>query len=100
MSLAWSKNSRHLASPVLLLLASMGWAGRSQAQDHTADPYKPYNQQYEQFVYPTYPTGFGLTPNQNVLEGRSGYSGPNQFQRFLEAEGESGLEFGRRRIGP
>jgi hypothetical protein len=102
MSVDWSKKSRHLASAVLLFLASMGWAGRSRAQDHTADPYKPYNQQYEQFVYPTYPTGYGLSPNQGVLEGRSGFSGANQFQRFLEAEGDAGVEFGqgRRRSGP
>lgn len=102
MSLAWPNNSRHLASAALLFLANLGWAGQSLAQDHTADPYKPYNQQYEQFVYPTYPGGYGLSPNQGVLEGRSGYSGANQFQRFLDAEGEAGFDVsgGRRRSGP
>ncbi|SIO62177.1 hypothetical protein SAMN05444166_6970 [Singulisphaera sp. GP187] len=92
---------RRLASAGLFVLTSMGWTGLANAQDHTADPYKPYNQQYEQFVYPSYPSGYGLTPNQNLLE-RGGYAGPNQFQRFLESDSTIGDDFGtgRRRTGP
>ncbi|AGA26595.1 hypothetical protein [Singulisphaera acidiphila] len=101
MSVERSKDFRRLASAGLFVLTSMGWVGSAKAQDHTADPYKPYNQQYEQFVYPAYPSGYGLTPNQNLLE-RGGYGGANQFQRFLDSEeGPSDeLGTGRRRSGP
>jgi len=101
MSVERSKDFRRVASAGLFVLTSMGWAGQAKAQDHTADPYKPYNQQYEQFVYPSYPSGYGLTPNQGLLE-RGGYRGANQFQRFLDSDEGPADEFGtgRRRGGP
>jgi hypothetical protein len=60
-------------------------AGRVSAQ-LSADPYRPYNEQYEQYVYPSYPTGVGVVPNQAVLEGRGGSA--RSFQRYLEEEDE------------
>jgi len=101
MSVERSKRFRRVASAGLFVLTSMGWAGQAKAQDHTADPYKPYNQQYDQFAYPAYPTGFGLTPNQGLLE-RGGYRGANQFQRFLDSDAGAADEFGtgRMRSGP
>src|SRR5712675_3774671 len=74
MSLDRPKVFRPFAVAGLLGLAALASPLRATAQDHTPDPYKPYNAGYDQFVYPTYPNGIGLVPNQNVLEGRSGYS--------------------------
>lgn len=102
MSWVMSNRNRRATKATLLAFASMGWAAWTHAQDHTADPYKPYNQQYEQFVYPTYPSGIGLTPNQGVLEGQGGLRRANQFQRFLDLEEDRGDELSpmRRRTGP
>lgn len=101
MSVERSRSLRRVARAGLLAITSLGWAEAALAQDHTADPYKPYNQQYQQFVYPTYPSGLGLTPNQNLLE-QGGYTSPNQFQRFLDIEEGPSDEFNpvRRRSGP
>ncbi|WP_406696091.1 hypothetical protein V5E97_34370 [Singulisphaera sp. Ch08] len=101
MSVERSKNFRRVVNVGLFFLTPMGWAGQATAQGHTADPYKPYNQQYEQFVYPSFPSGYGLTPNQNLLQ-PGGYGAANQFQRFMESEIGPADEFGtgRRRTGP
>jgi hypothetical protein len=101
MSVERSKKFRRVASAGLFVLTSMGWAGQATAQDHTADPYKPYNQQYEQYAYPSYPSNLGLSPNQGLLE-RGGNRGPNQFQRFLDSDygGPDDSGTGQRRGGP
>jgi len=76
-----------------LPLASLGitmiglllpWETRGQG--FTADPYKPYNQQYEQFVYPTYPSSAGITPNQGILEQNSRGRAYGDFQSAVEAD--------------
>ncbi|WZO99741.1 hypothetical protein EP7_001353 [Isosphaeraceae bacterium EP7] len=35
-------------------------SGVALGQDHTADPYKPYNNQYQSFVYPSIPSNLAL----------------------------------------
>src|SRR4051812_13477163 len=75
----------------LVGLAALGLAPGAWAQEHTADPYKPYNGAYEQFVYPTYPNGLGYVPNQGVLTGRSGTGRANQFQNFVDDLDGGGL---------
>ncbi|MHC5538531.1 hypothetical protein ACYOEI_09910 [Singulisphaera rosea] len=69
-------------------------------QDHTPDPYKPYNAAYESFVYPVYPTD-GYYPNQSVLSGQTSMSRANQFQDFLDDLDGAGRssQGGRRRGG-
>src|SRR4051794_19320382 len=93
---------RRFAVAGLLGLAALASDSHLRAQDHTGDPYKPYNSAYEQFVYPVYPTGAGLLPNQAVLEGRGGYSSANRLQEYLNG-GDAGLGepgYSRRRTGP
>lgn len=103
MALDRPKVFRSLAVAGLLGFATLGPADRAPAQDHTPDPYRPYNSGYDQFIYPTYPNGVGLVPNQNVLEGRSGFGRANRFQDYLDG-GDSGLggdlSVGGRRTGP
>lgn len=87
----------------LSALATMvlGLCNVAKAQDHTPDPYKPYNAAYESFVYPVYPGSEGYYPNQGVLNGRTAMSRSNQFQDFLDdldASDRPG-EGGRRRGG-
>src|SRR3954447_12335725 len=93
---------RRFAVAGLLCLAALAPASRLRAQDHTGDPYKPYNSAYEQFVYPVYPSGSGYVPNQAVLEGRGGYSSANRLQEYLNG-GDAGLGdpgYRPRRTGP
>jgi len=92
------KVSRLLSLSGLLGLSFFAWPPLATAQDHTADPYKPYNSAYESYVYPSYPTN-GLMPNQSVLEGRAGgYGRANRFQDYMEG-GEDDFGFGRSRSG-
>jgi hypothetical protein len=89
------------SAAVLGLVATMfGLASPAWAQDHTADPYKPYNSGYEPYVYPTYPNNDGYVPNQGILQGYSGASRSNTFQDYLNDD--EGDLFGRsaRRLGP
>ena len=69
--------------------------GRAQ---HTPDPYNivgEYNLGYQDSMYANYPNGVGLSPNQGVLQGRSGVARSNQFQSYLEEPRR-----GRQRLGP
>jgi hypothetical protein len=67
-------------------LAAVGLTPSAHAQ-HTPDPYNivgEYNLGYEPYMYPTYPNGAGYTPNQGILQGRSGVSRSNQFQNYID----------------
>jgi len=80
--------SRHAAvvGLAMLVLFAQGLAAPALAQ-HTPDPYNivgEYNAGYENSMYPTYPNGAGYSPNQGVLQGRSGVAGSNQFQSYLD----------------
>lgn len=97
---------RPFAVAGFLGLAVLGWVSSARAQNQTPDPYMPYNSAYEAYVYPVYPNATGYTPNQDVLEGPSGYMsrGGNRFDDFLGTSDGFllGDEFGpqRRRTGP
>jgi hypothetical protein len=67
------------------VLGCLVTAGDARGQ-LSADPYKPYNAEYEQYIYPSYPSGLGVTPNQTLLEGRGGAA--RAYQRFMEEEDE------------
>lgn len=86
-----------------LLISTLGWVLIGPglfavAQDHTPDPYKPYNAQFDAFSFPTYPNE-GYSPNQSILQGRSALRGPNQFQNYLDELEGSVTGFGRRGVG-
>jgi hypothetical protein len=83
------------AASVLGLAALIGLSPTSRVgAQHTPDPYNivgEYNGGYESFMYPTYPNALNFSPNQGVLQGRSGLSGSNQFGNYLQdLDGYSG----------
>jgi hypothetical protein len=81
------KLSRHAAVLGLGVLVALGPARSVRAQGYTPDPYNgvgDYNIGYRDFLVPTYPNGYGVSPNQGVLSGRSGVTRANQFQSFIE----------------
>ncbi|MDR3639416.1 MAG: hypothetical protein P4L84_36785 [Isosphaeraceae bacterium] len=93
-----------LAVGVGLSVLSMLALTRDASAQLSADPYKPYNAQYEQYIYPSYPTEGGVAPNQSLLEGGGG--GAHAYQRFMEEEDEmdraasnSSVSPGRRGVG-
>jgi hypothetical protein len=98
MALSRPKVFRALAVAGVAVLA----ATRPAGAQHTADPYKPYNQEYESFVMPQYPVFPGIVPNQGVLDGQGGARGANQFQSFLNSMESFSAEdaYGPRRTGP
>jgi hypothetical protein len=71
------------AVAALLLSAVLGASSAAVAQT-SPDPYKPWNSAYESYVYPMYPRGSGISPNQAALMMPSGTRGANQFQSFLD----------------
>lgn len=97
-----SQVARVLTFGGLLGVASLCGTCRAFGQEHTGDPYKPYNQEYESYAYPQYPIVPGVVPNQNVLEGRSGTRSANQFQNYVGGLDTVGAEdvYGPRRSGP
>jgi hypothetical protein len=81
-----------LATSALTIAAVFGPANQALAQGHTPDPYNivgEYNRQYEPYMYATVPTMPGTLPNQERLDPRSGLSGANRFQSYLENDDES-----------
>lgn len=91
-------------SLVTLLWVGVGPESRGQ---HTPDPYNivgEYNNQYEPYMYATYPTAPGIQPNQGRFEGRSGARNANSFQKFLDSESDEPNDAGRtsapRQSGP
>jgi len=95
-----------LATLNLAAVLVIGLATDSRAQ-HTPDPYNivgEYNNQYEPYMYATYPTAPGTQPNQGRFEGRSGTRNANSFQSFLNTDPEEPSDVGRpsmpRQSGP
>src|SRR4051794_31160467 len=83
------KLSRHATVFGLGVLLAIGSSRPVRAQGHTPDPYNgvgEYNVNYLDYLYPMYPNGYGVTPNQSILSGRSGVSQANQFQTYLDSE--------------
>ncbi len=69
----------------------------AQAQ-HTPDPYNivgEYNNQYEPYMYATYPSASGTLPNQARLDGRSGIRNANSFQSAMDFDSDDDDYFGR-----
>ena len=76
--------SRQAAFVGLGFLIAVGSARSSWAQGFTPDPFNgvgDYNIGYRDYLLPTYPNGFTVTPNQGVL---SGGARANQFQKYLD----------------
>jgi hypothetical protein len=83
--MVWSRNSSNgwsgmAVSTWLLLVAllSLCLANVSYAQGFGADPFRPYNSQYDPFVYPIVPGATDFGQNQ------SPYAGVRQANRFEE----------------
>ncbi len=83
--------SQRLRFAVSIVLGLSGWiAGYSNARGQLSpDPYKPFNSQYEQYVFPSYPTGDGVSPNQSLLDARPSYRSANQYRSFLDEMDEA-----------
>ncbi len=76
--------SRQAAFVGLGFFLAVGSARSSWAQGFTPDPFNgvgDYNIGYRDYLTPTYPNGFTVTPNQGVL---SGGARANQFQKYLD----------------
>jgi hypothetical protein len=65
-------------------------SGVAFGQDHTADPYKPYNNQYQQFVYPTAPSNLALPGQARIYtEAATGAFSERARQSELFADEEN-----------
>lgn len=98
---------RHAATLGLAAGLLYGIGTNAPAQ-HTPDPYNivgEYNNQYEPYMYASYPTSPGSVPNQNRLNTPPPASRTaNSFQSFMESDddslGERGQPGATRRSGP
>jgi len=64
------------------------------------DPYRPFNQQYDAFVYPVAPGQGDVVPNEGAMN-RFGTSRSNQFQDYMRSLGENGGTYrSQRRLDP
>lgn len=91
---------RHAAALGLALLIAPGFVAPARAQ-RTPDPYNIVgdgNARFQDDIYANYPNGAGFSPNQGILQGRSGLSRSNQFQDYVNnldgAGNDSGSLFG------
>lgn len=66
-----------------LLLAALGVPAVAAAQGFGPDPYRPYNNQYDSFVYPVAPGPLDYGQNQSPV--RNGIRGANQFDRYMDS---------------
>ncbi len=75
---------RTRAVPVLLVFvgASLGPVAAARAQGFGADPFRPYNSQYDPYVFGTAPGS--LDAGSNVTINRQGVRNANQFQSAME----------------
>jgi hypothetical protein len=69
--------------PVLVILAGTATPGVARAQGFGPDPYRPYNSQYDAFVYPVAPGPLDYGQNQSPL--RSGIRSANQFDSYMNS---------------
>jgi hypothetical protein len=67
--------------PGLTLLLVLACTSISRAQGFGPDPFRPYNSQYDPFVFPVAPGP--LDVGGNPFLGRNGLRGANQFQNYL-----------------
>jgi hypothetical protein len=75
--------------PALLVLGGMTAPGLARAQGFGPDPYRPYNSQYDPFVYPVAPGPLDYGQGQNL--NRSGLRGANQFDSYLNSIASPGV---------
>src|SRR5262245_11186014 len=68
-----------LGCGLLLMSSSQAWAQGGFGPD----PYRPYNNQYDPFIYPTAPGNGDVVPNGAALTRRRA----NQFQEYLRESG-------------
>jgi len=69
--------------PALLVAAGLAASAEALAQGFGPDPYRPYNNQYDSFVYPVAPGPLDYGQNQSPL--RSGIRGANQFENYMNS---------------
>ena len=69
--------------PALLVVAGLAASAEALAQGFGPDPYRPYNNQYDSFVYPVAPGPLDYGQNQSPL--RSGIRGANQFENYMNS---------------
>jgi hypothetical protein len=69
--------------PALLVAAGLTASAEALAQGFGPDPYRPYNSQYDSFVYPVAPGPLDYGQNQSPL--RSGVRGANQFENYMNS---------------
>jgi len=92
-------NAGRASVPGLVILVVLGITPAAVAQ-FSPDPYKPWNSEYESYIYPRYPGPDGIYPNQGVLSMPSGARSANRYQNFLdELEGDTN-EPGRPYVSP
>jgi hypothetical protein len=78
---------------VLGLLVTVARSPAVSAQNMGPDPFRPYNNQYDAFVFPMGPNGADAAMAAAMM--RSGLRGANQFQNYLsevQGLGRSGAE--------
>src|SRR5262249_49723443 len=93
------RHFRQVAVPIaaLALFTAVGPAATVQAQ-HTPDPFHirgEGNLGYQDYMYSTYPNGIGFTPNQGILQSRSGNRQANQFTNYIEQLDGAGTSLDR-----
>jgi hypothetical protein len=71
-------SARVILAPLLLL----GFAGVSHAQGFGADPFRPYNSQYDPFVYPIVPGPTDFGQNQSPY---GGLRSANRFEEYMNS---------------
>jgi hypothetical protein len=68
---------------VVVVSALLSIAPKAMAQ-LSADPYNPWNSQYDAYVYPSFPGGTGVYSNQEAYAIPRGNRGANRFAEALE----------------
>jgi len=84
------------APAALLVLAVCAVEARVQAQGFGPDPFRPYNSQYDAYVFGVAPGS--LDPVGNPTLNRAGVRGANQFQNFvagMEGRANAGNRYDR-----
>jgi hypothetical protein len=69
--------------PALLVLVGLAAPGQARAQGFGPDPFRPYNSQYDPFVYPVAPGPLDYGQNQGLT--RAGIRGANQFENYMNS---------------
>ncbi|WP_068418888.1 hypothetical protein [Planctomyces sp. SH-PL62] len=80
-----------LAPAALLLLSAL--PGNASGQGFGPDPFRPYNSQYDPYVFGVAPGAYDAGGNATL--NRAGVRNANQFQNFLEGLDERGNRYDR-----